>query len=58
MVYEGTVRGSLPVTFTKRDAGDQNLQVTVRYQACNRSDCLMPAAVTLTLPVAAAPLVT
>jgi len=52
-VYEGTVRVSLPVTFAKRDAGDQTLQVTVRYQACSANDCLMPAGAALTLPVKA-----
>lgn len=57
MVYEGTVSVSLPVTLALRGAGDQTLHVTVRYQACSTSDCLMPTAVTLELPVKAADLV-
>jgi DsbC/DsbD-like thiol-disulfide interchange protein len=56
-VYEGKVFVTLPLTFTKRDAGDLVLQVTVRYQACSTNDCLMPASVTLELPVTAAAMV-
>ena len=56
-VYDGTVRVALPLTMTRRDAGDLHLPVTVRYQACSASDCLMPAAVSLELNLAAAPLV-
>jgi AhpC/TSA family/Disulphide bond corrector protein DsbC len=51
VVYEGRVLVTLPVTFAKRDAGDQLLSVTVRYQACSTTDCLMPAVVSLELPV-------
>ena len=56
-VYDGTLRAALPLTMTRRDAGDLRLPVTVRYQACSASDCLMPATVTLELPLAATPLV-
>ena len=54
VVYEGRVTGTVPVTFTKRDAGDLVLQVTVRYQACGANDCLMPVSASLALPVSAA----
>jgi peroxiredoxin len=53
VAYEGRVLLTLPVTFAKRDAGDQLLSVTVRYQACSTTDCLMPASVSLELPVKA-----
>jgi hypothetical protein len=53
VVHEGSVLVTVPVTFAKRDAGDQVLQVSVRYQACSTSDCLMPASVSLELPVKA-----
>ncbi len=52
-VYEGTIRVSVPVTFTTRDAGDQTLRVTVRAQACSATECLPPHSVTLDLPVRA-----
>lgn len=51
-VHEGRVRVALPLTFTEK-VGDVTLEVTVRYQACSASECLMPAAVPLRLPVAA-----
>jgi Thiol:disulfide interchange protein DsbD, N-terminal/AhpC/TSA family len=56
-VYTGTVTLRRPVTFTRRDAGDLVLQVSVRFQACSDTDCLMPASASLELPVAAEPLV-
>ncbi len=49
-VYEGAVKVALPLTFTKR-VGDQTVRVAVRYQACTESDCLIPQAVRLALPV-------
>jgi peroxiredoxin len=52
-VHEGRVLVTLPVTFAKRDAGDQLLEVAVRYQACSTTDCLMPASVSLELPIRA-----
>jgi hypothetical protein len=57
VVYEGTVRLALPVTFTTRDTGDHTLAVTVAYQACSTTDCLPPAAVMMDLTVRAAALV-
>jgi DsbC/DsbD-like thiol-disulfide interchange protein len=56
-VYTGSVECSVPVTFTKRDAGDLVLGVTVRFQSCSDSDCLMPAELQFELPVAFAPAV-
>lgn len=55
-VYTGTVRCTLPVTFQRRE-GDVTLPVTVRFQACSETDCLMPQAVTLHLRVSNRPLV-
>lgn len=49
-VHEGAARFSLPLTFTER-IGDQTVEATVRYQACSSTDCLMPQAVQLRLPV-------
>jgi peroxiredoxin len=53
VVYEGRVLATLPITFAKRDAGDQLLSVTIHYQACSATDCLMPASVSLELAVKA-----
>jgi peroxiredoxin len=50
--YDGTVHGSLPLTFTGAPgAGDHVVQVTVSYQACSDSTCLVPTSVFLELPV-------
>jgi hypothetical protein len=54
VVYDGRVTVPVPLTFTKRDAGDLVLSVHVRYQACSTNDCLMPASCTLELPISAA----
>ncbi|HET9319339.1 MAG TPA: protein-disulfide reductase DsbD domain-containing protein [Bryobacteraceae bacterium] len=54
-VHEGKVRVTIPVTFTKRDAGDLTLSVHVAYQVCSATDCLMPVSLTLEVPVTAAP---
>lgn len=56
-VYEGGVLVTLPLTFTERDAGDLVLHVTVRYQACSATDCLIPATLMVDLPVQAAAMV-
>jgi Disulphide bond corrector protein DsbC/AhpC/TSA family len=56
-VYSGTIVCSIPVTFTKRDAGDLVLSLGVRYQACSDRDCLMPVELKLELPVKFAPAV-
>jgi hypothetical protein len=49
-VYEATLKVGLPLTFTKR-VGDQTVAATVRYQACSATDCLVPQAIRLDLPV-------
>ncbi|MBI3967823.1 MAG: hypothetical protein HY329_19460 [Chloroflexi bacterium] len=50
--YDGEVRGTLPLTFTADPgAGDQTIRATVRYQACNVNECLLPATIELELPV-------
>ena len=49
-VHEGTVQVSRPLTFTEK-VGDQEVTVTIRYQACSATDCLMPQVVELRLPV-------
>jgi peroxiredoxin len=51
-VHEGTVRSSLPLTFAgPPGAGDHVIQVTVSYQACSDSACLVPTSISLSLPV-------
>jgi DsbC/DsbD-like thiol-disulfide interchange protein len=51
-VHEGTVHGTLPLTFSAPPgAGDRVIQVTVTYQACSDSECLAPMALALSLPV-------
>jgi hypothetical protein len=55
-VYEGKVPVSLPLTFTK-EGDDQTIHVTVWYQACSATDCLLPSAVKLQLPLQAQDLV-
>ena len=53
-VLEGDVRGTLPHSLTKMDAGDQVITATIRYQACSETLCLRPAAVRVELPVSLA----
>jgi len=51
-VHEETVRSSLPLTFSgPPGAGDHVLQITVSYQACRNSACLVPTSISLSLPV-------
>jgi len=51
-VHEGTVRGTVPLTFTGAPGGgDLAVEITVRYQACDDSSCLMPSSLRLELPV-------
>lgn len=51
-VYDGTVYGSLPLTFTAPPgAGDHVVRVTVTYQACTDSTCFVPTSISLELPV-------
>jgi hypothetical protein len=52
MVHTGNVRMTLPVTAgVKRGTGPIEVGVTVRYQACSSSDCLLPSTLTLDLTV-------
>jgi hypothetical protein len=55
-VYTGKVIVSLPLTFTA-EGDDQMLQVTVGYQACSDTECCLPSAIRLQLPVQGADLV-
>lgn len=56
--YDGTVRGTLPLTFAAAPGGgDHVVEVTVRYQACDEASCLLPASVRLEVPVKEVPLV-
>jgi hypothetical protein len=58
LAHEGTIRGSLPLTFTAAPgAGDHRLRLTVTYQACDRASCLPPSSITLELPIREAALV-
>ena len=51
-VYEGTVRGSVPLTFTAQPgAGDQVIRATVSFQACTETYCLEPAKLRFELPI-------
>lgn len=57
-VHEGRLRGTVPLTFTAAPGdGDHTLGVTVHFQACDDSSCLVPASVRLELPVREAPMV-
>jgi hypothetical protein len=50
--YEGTVRATAPLTFTGAPGGgDHVVGVTVRYQACDASSCLVPSSLALGIPV-------
>ena len=50
--HQGTVRGSRPLTFTAPPgAGDHLVRVTVAYQACSATTCLVPSSVEVALPV-------
>lgn len=52
-IYEGTIRVTLPLTFTPPGA-DTTVEVTVGYQACSDTlGCLMPQRVTMHLPIRA-----
>lgn len=51
-VHEGTIRGTLPLTFTAPPgAGDHLLRVAVRYQGCSETTCEPPDAATFALAV-------
>lgn len=51
-VHEGTVRGSLPLTFSAPPgAGAHVVRITVSYQACSDAACLVPASVSRDLRI-------
>ena len=50
-VYEGTVRATLPLTFSGV-TGDQTIDAIVRYQACSATECRPLEALRFQLPVA------
>jgi hypothetical protein len=52
VVYEGTTRFGLPLTFVRK-MGDQTLDVTIRYQECSATECFMPRTVRLQSPTRA-----
>lgn len=55
-VHDGIVQGVIPLTFTMPPgSGDQQVHVTVSYQTCSATECLMPAKVSLTLSVKEVP---
>jgi len=57
-VYEGVVRGTVPLTFAAAPgAGDHMVGVTVRYQARNGASCLDASSVQLRVPVREAALI-
>lgn len=49
-IYDGTVRGALPVVLTK-NLGEVALSVRLRYQACSDILCYPPAELAVELPV-------
>jgi hypothetical protein len=57
-LFEGVVRGTLPLTFAAPPGGgDHTLDVTVHFQACDDGSCLVPAMLRLQVPIREAPLV-
>jgi len=57
-IHEGLLRGTVPLTFTAAPGGgDHTLGVTVHFQACDDSSCLVPASIRFELPVREAPMV-
>ena len=57
VVYEGPVTVSLPLTFMTVDAGTLTVDVSVSFQACSDTDCLLPTTVPLQLTIDERPLV-
>ena len=41
-VYDGTFRLTLPMTFMVVDAGEQQVNLRVAFQACSDHACLLP----------------
>jgi len=56
-VYDGRVRVQVPITFMVVDGGTLEIAVNVSFQACSETDCGIPQAVRLVLPIAEHPLV-
>jgi AhpC/TSA family len=57
-VHEGTIRGSLPLTFTAPPGhGDQVVQVRVAYQARSEANAFPASSIRLDLPVQERPLI-
>jgi hypothetical protein len=55
-VYEGTVVIGVELAIdAEAPLGGGDLEISVRYQACNDRACFAPAKATLTLPVTVAP---
>lgn len=50
-VYEGTVRGALPLALLK-NLGEVGIVLRVRYQACGDAVCFPPSELALSLPLA------
>jgi peroxiredoxin len=51
-VHDGTVLGTLPLTFTAAPGGgDHVIRLRVAFQACDATTCLIPSAVQLEVPV-------
>jgi Thiol:disulfide interchange protein DsbD, N-terminal/AhpC/TSA family len=51
-VHEGTVRGTMPLTFTAAPGGgDHVIRLHVAFQACDATTCFMPSAIQLEVPV-------
>ena len=49
-VYEGVVRGAVPLVLTK-NLGEVALRITLSYQACSDTLCYPPAEVAVGLPI-------
>ena len=50
VAYEGTVRVTVPLTFTVA-TDDLTIEAIVRYQACSATECLLPEALRFHLPL-------
>lgn len=50
-LYENSVTFKLPLKVARKAQGKQDLEVDVRYQACNNRMCLPPRTDKVTLPV-------
>ncbi len=57
VVYDGTVRVRMPVSFMLVDGGTLEVAVRVSFQACSASECLLPQSLRIVLAMAEQPLV-